>query len=56
LSASLGAIAALFSVAYGIPKSKKTGREIALAVLELAEKAESMKEAEWEAFARKFRK
>jgi hypothetical protein len=56
LSASLGAIAAVFSVAYGIPKSKKMGREIALAVLELGEKAESMTEAEWEAFARKFGK
>jgi hypothetical protein len=56
LPASLGAIAALFSVAYGIPKSKNMGREIALAVLELGEKAESMTEAEWEAFARKFGK
>ena len=56
LATSLGAIGALFSVAYSLPKSKKMGREIALAVLGLGEKAESMTEAEWEAFARKFRK
>jgi hypothetical protein len=55
LASSLGLMAGLFSVAYGIPKSKDMGRLIALEVFKLGEEARDMTEAEWEAFGRKLK-
>jgi len=55
LSASLGSIGALFSIAYGLPKSHDMGRQIALEILELGDKAKSMTEDEWKKFATQVR-
>lgn len=51
LSASLGAIGGIFSVAYGLPKDPDIGRKVALAVMDLGDKARTMTEAEWRAMA-----
>ena len=55
LPASLGLISGLFSVAYGIPPSREMGRLIALEILRLGEKAQSMTAEEWEALAGKLK-
>lgn len=55
LSAALGAVGGIFSAAYGMPKSSDLGRQLALEILELGEKAKSMTEAEWASFVKKSR-
>jgi hypothetical protein len=53
LSASLGAIGGIFSAAYGLPNDPEIGRKIGMAIMELGDKARTMTEAEWRAFAGK---
>ncbi|MDB5606694.1 MAG: hypothetical protein JWP25_3594 [Bradyrhizobium sp.] len=51
LSASLGAVGGIFSAAYGLPFDPDTGRQIALALSDLGDKARTMTEDEWKEFA-----
>jgi hypothetical protein len=50
LSATLGSIGGYFSVAYGLPNDPDLGRTIAIAVMELGEKAKRMSNEEWVTF------
>lgn len=51
LSASVGAIGGIFSAAYGLPHDPDIGRKVSLAIMDLGDKARTMTEAEWKAFA-----
>jgi hypothetical protein len=55
LSATLGSISGAFAAAYGLPKSGDMGRQLAMAILDLGEKVQTMTPDEWAAFVERNR-